>query len=338
MSDAKRNWKHAVAGCTAGLTSALLLHPLDVIKTRLQVQDGIKGVLPAYRGTRDALRCILQEEGPRALYSGLSPALLGAGLSWGIYFAAYNQAKQRYQKWLNQPRLSAPLHLLSAAEAGALVCCITNPVWVVKTRLQLQRGVRLPALRGAGNATAAGAVGAAKALGAAVPGANYQGFVHAVRSIAREEGIRGFYRGLLPSLLLVSHGAIQFMVYEELKTLAAYAGSPAKQHGPRKQLSSAEISVIGALSKLAASVATYPSQVIRSRLQQRMDPNRSVLYRSGWHTFRLILRREGPAGLYKGIVPNVLRVMPQSAITFLVYEKVMQLLESEMLKNHAAFS
>ena len=50
-------------------------------------------------------------------------------------------------------------------------------------------------------------------------------------------------------------------------------------------------------------------------------------YDSGWRTARLTLRREGVAGLYKGLVPNVLRVMPQSALTFLVYEKVMQLLQ-----------
>lgn len=50
-------------------------------------------------------------------------------------------------------------------------------------------------------------------------------------------------------------------------------------------------------------------------------------------TFRLVLQREGAGGLYKGLVPNVLRVMPQSAITFLVYEKVMQMLEAEVFRN-----
>ena len=61
--------KHAVAGCSAGLSTVLALQPLDVIKTRLQVQDGV-GSLPAYRGTVDALRSIAKEEGWRALYAG----------------------------------------------------------------------------------------------------------------------------------------------------------------------------------------------------------------------------------------------------------------------------
>lgn len=56
-------------------------------------------------------------------------------------------------------------------------------------------------------------------------------------------------------------------------------------------------------------------------------------YRDGLATLKLIIQREGTGGLYKGLVPNVLRVMPQSAITFLVYEKVMQLLEAEVFRN-----
>jgi len=73
----------------------LELHPLDVVKTRLQVQDGA-GTLPAYKGTRDALHRIFREEGWRSLYSGLTPALIGSGAAWGIYFFSYNRAKERY--------------------------------------------------------------------------------------------------------------------------------------------------------------------------------------------------------------------------------------------------
>ncbi len=109
------------------------------------VQDGIPGPLSAYRGTVHALKSIVKEEGWRALYSGLGPGLLGAGkqalainvrislewlselhassagLSWGLYFSAYNRAKERYQKSSGQTKLAPQLHLLSAAEAGCLV-------------------------------------------------------------------------------------------------------------------------------------------------------------------------------------------------------------------------
>ena len=65
-------------------------------------------------------------------------------------------------------------------------------------------------------------------------------------------------------------------------------------------------------------------QVIRSRLQQRQDAARAVQYRNFVSVLRLTARREGLRGFYRGIVPNVLRVMPQSAITFLVYESVLR--------------
>ncbi|CAL8470130.1 g9672 [Coccomyxa elongata] len=316
MSDSEQSWKHAVAGCTAGLVSVLALHPLDVVKTRLQVQDGVAGALPIYHGTRDAIRRIVQDEGWRALYAGISPALLGAGLSWGIYFTAYNNAKMRWQGLRNEAVLPAPLHLLSAAEAGCMVCLLTNPIWVIKTRLQLQR---VSSLKAAGS----------KAAQRAVRGSNpYRGFAHAVRQIAKEEGLKGFYRGLFPSLLLVSHGAIQFMVYEELKKVAS--GPLMRANGDTQPLTGLEISVIGAASKLAASIVTYPSQVVRSRIQQRQDQFRGVRYDSGWRTLRVTMRREGIRGLYKGLLPNVLRVMPQSAITFLIYEKVMRLLDTHI--------
>jgi len=82
---------------------------------------------------------------------------------------------------------------------------------------------------------------------------------------------------------------------------------------------------MGAASKLAASLVTYPQQVIRSRLQQR-NSRYALKYRTAWNTFKVTLRREGVPGLYKGLVPNVLRVMPSSAITFVVYENVIRML------------
>jgi len=267
MSNEKqKSWKHGVAGCTAGLASVLILHPLDVIKTRLQVQDGVQGILPAYRGTVHALKSILADEGWRSLYNGLTPALIGAGVSWGLYFAAYNQAKVRWQRVGGHGQLSPVQHLLAAAEGGAVVCLITNPIWVVKTRLQLQRG---SALKAAGVARAGASAGASKVQ---VPMVQYTGFMDGVRRITQEEGVRGLYRGLGPSLLMVSHGAIQFMVYEELKRQLSAGSSP----NETRVLTAVEITLVGAASKLFATISTYPFSVIRARLQQRQQAGRAV--------------------------------------------------------------
>ncbi|KAI3431257.1 hypothetical protein D9Q98_004320 [Chlorella vulgaris] len=370
----RKQWQHALAGTVAGLCTGVALHPLDLLKTRMQVQDGA-GLLPAYRGTVDAVRQIVRQEGWRALYSGLTPALVGSGVAWGAYFFAYNRAKQRYQRASKQARLGPGMHLVSAAEAGVLVCFLTNPIWVVKTRLQLQRRTLQQAAAaaaagaaGSGGAAAAGAAAAGAAVAgsgtarllAGFPGAGglgggacaleYRGFLHAFVQIARCEGLPGLYKGLLPSLLLVSHGAIQFAVYEELKVAAlgfsigslapftrsldsgtsssssSSGGGKKGAAGQARELSHAEITACGALSKLVASTATYPTQVVRSRLQQRMDA-RALQYTGVVDVVRKTMQREGLGAFYKGIAPNLVRVMPQSALTFLVFESVMRLLQ-----------
>ena len=122
------------------------------------------------------------------MIAGLTPALFGSGVAWGLYFFSYNRAKDRHQRRTGQDRLPPPLHLASAAEAGVVVCLATNPIWVVKTRLQLQRT----------------GLGASAALPAAAGAANYRGFLDCLFQVARKEGLGGLYKGLLPSLLLVS--------------------------------------------------------------------------------------------------------------------------------------
>ena len=164
------------------------------------------------------------------------------------------------------------------------------------------------------------------------------------------------------------------MVYEELKK-AARSPYGAKAGG-NGELSSAEISVMGAASKLVASIATYPSQVRHDALMPThhlVPPPAAISFctchppglackglqplwkarllacrscaagyssgrtctegcatRAAGDPCRSSCGEKGMRGLYKGLVPNVLRVMPQSAITFLVYERVMQLLEKHL--------
>jgi hypothetical protein len=96
---------------------------------------------------------------------------------------------------------------------------------------------------------------------------------------------------------------------------------------PDRPLASAEISAYGAASKFLAAVSTYPTQVIRSRLQQRFE-GRSLVYNSTWQAVALTWQREGLGGFYKGLMPSLLRVMPQSAITLMVYEGVVQLIDN----------
>ena len=139
----------------------------------------------------------------------------------------------------------------------------------------------------------------------------YATFQDGVRQIYRLDGLRGFYRGLVPSLLGVSHGAIQFVVYEKLKIYRH-----AQLHVPH-DLNSMDYVILSGLSKVVAGTATYPYQVVRSRLQI-YDVERS--YHGLVDVVTQTMKHEGLAGFYRGIGPNLLRVLPSTCVTFLVYE------------------
>ena len=130
------------------------------------------------------------------------------------------------------------------------------------------------------------------------------------RQIYQAEGLRGFYRGLLPSLFGVSHGALQFMAYEMLKT---------HRRTTRVEgvLNTTDYLVLSGLAKALAGSATYPYQVIRTRLQMY---NADSTYNGVRDVVTQVWRKEGLAGFYKGLGPNLVRVMPSTWVTFLVYE------------------
>ncbi|KAF5960972.1 hypothetical protein HYC85_002181 [Camellia sinensis] len=295
-------WENATAGALAGLATVSFSHPLDVVRTRFQVSDGRTSNLPSYKNTHQAVWTIARTEGLRGLYAGFYPAVLGSTISWGLYFFFYSKAKQRYSK--GGQELTPGLHLASAAEAGALVCCCTNPLWLVKTRLQLQTP-----------------------LHQAHP---YTGFHDAVKTILKEEGWSALYKGIVPGLFLqVTHGAIQFTAYEELrKVVVGFRSTESEEElSAAELLNTIDYATLGASSKLTAILLTYPFQVIRSRLQQRPSKDGIPIYMDSWHVVKETARFEGLRGFYKGITANMLKNIPAASITFIVYENVLNMLK-----------
>lgn len=172
---------HLIAGTLAGLTSTGLLFPLDLIKTHYQVYDHVGR---PYASVLQGLRTVVGQEGYRGLYKGLSPALIANGVSWGGYFLFYEHAKNRYLTD-EAVRLGGGLtplhHLFSAFEAGIIMVFLTNPLWLIKTRMQLQPGMAI--------------AGAAAVAATTTKQVAYRGLFHAVRTIVKEEGVRGLYKG-----------------------------------------------------------------------------------------------------------------------------------------------
>lgn len=191
-----------VAGVASGGLSTCILHPLDLVKTQFQVHTTSRSQLQRqpYLYTFRYLRDLWMNHGiRRGLYQGLSANLAGSTASWGLYFflyewikdLAFSASSSSLAAGRQGGRKFAPQNYFFASSAAAAITVLfTNPLWVIKTRLCMQ-----------------------------VPGqeGNYRGLADAFRRILKAEGLRGLYRGLLPGLVGVSHGAVQFMVYEELK-------------------------------------------------------------------------------------------------------------------------
>ncbi|OQU99740.1 hypothetical protein CLAIMM_05328 [Cladophialophora immunda] len=279
-----------IAGLSAGLISTVIVHPLDIIKTRLQVDTSAH---PLLNSSRAVLRDILRNEGPSrlaALYRGLSPNLVGNSAGWALYFLWYREAQDAIRNlrgYAASQHLTAVDYLTASSASGLLAAILTNPIWVVKTRML---------------STSASQAGA------------YPGLMFGLRAIYKTEGFRGFFHGLTPTLVGVSHGSLYFVAYEKLKLWR----KTAKRDQP---LSNLDTIMASSLSKVFAGTVTYPHQLVRARLQT-YDPSATTHVRGPGviALIKQIWRNEGFVGYYKGLFPNLLRVVPSTCVTFLVYE------------------
>ncbi len=217
-------------------------------------------------------------------------------------------------------QISSLDYLIASLASGILSATLTNPIWVIKTRML---------------STSAHHTGA------------YPSMLFGLHAIARVEGWRGYFRGLIPTLAGVSHSAIYFVAYEKLKAERANQLSSSPTHHSNsstqtnpstsnKQLSNADYLLISGLSKIFAGTLTYPHQVVRARMQtytsaatlpNPIDRMTTQLPSSNaaqglQATIRSVWRQDGIRGFYRGLGPNLLRVVPSTCVTFLVYENV----------------
>lgn len=282
---------NAGAGAAAGVIAATFVCPLDVIKTRFQVHGLPRLGNGSVRGSLivGSLEQIFQKEGLRGMYRGLSPTILALLPNWAVYFTIYEQFKGLLGSD-GSHQLSVGANMLAASGAGAVTTLFTNPLWVVKTRLQTQ-GMKT----------------------GLVP---YRGTLSALRRIAHEEGIRGLYSGLIPALAGISHVAIQFPAYEKIKCYLAHRDNIAMD-----KLGARDVAIASSVSKIFASTLTYPHEVVRSRLQEQ-GHHSEKRYSGVVDCIKKVFQQEGIPGFYRGCATNLLRTTPAAVITFTSFEMI----------------
>lgn len=197
------------------------------------------------------------------------------------------------------PEGSVSNALLSGLAAGIAGNTLTNPIWVVKTRMQLL---------------------ADSSAGQKV----YAGYRDAMKTILAEEGVGGFYKGISASYWGCAEGAIQFMIYEQIKTqIFDKMNAQRERDGlkPTDKLPKLVYFFSAAVAKGTASIITYPHEVARTRMREQAR-NGVFKYKGMWQTIGAIAKEEGAKGLYGGMGVHLMKVVPNSAIMFLTYEIV----------------
>ncbi|KAI0339698.1 mitochondrial carrier [Trametopsis cervina] len=315
-----QSWRHFVAGGVGGMCGAIVTSPFDVVKTRLQsdlfrekhatislsgVGSGVVAVprranlLWHFVETGHILRDIYQKESPRALFKGLGPTLVGVVPARSINFFTYGNGKQVIANRFNDGKEATWVHLCAAACAGIVTGTATNPIWVVKTRLQLAEHDR--------------AAVATKPQHRNWHGGSWD----MIKQIVRDEGIKGFYKGLSASYLGVTEGTIQWVLYERLKKMTKESAVPGSASEWAGLLGSA------GTAKCVATLITYPHEVIRTRLRQPLV-NGKMKYTGLAQTLRLVIAEEGAKSLYGGLSAHLMRVIPNAAVMFFIYEAVLR--------------
>ncbi|MCJ1473445.1 hypothetical protein MMC13_002096 [Lambiella insularis] len=315
-------WAHFVAGGVAGMASATLTSPLDVLKTRLQsdfyqcqiaASRQARGIPPPYvlsvlrsgllhfQETFQILFSIHRVEGWRALFKGLGPNLTGVVPARAINFYTYGNGKRVISEHFNNGRESAWVHLCAAAFAGIVTGTATNPIWLVKTRLQLDKS----------NAERTGTQAFRQ----------YKNSFDCVKQTVQAEGMRGLYRGLSASYLGVSESTLQWVLYEQLKLALSARKERLESSGKLPTFWDQTVDWNGRIAaaggaKFFAAVLTYPHEVVRTRLRQAPLQNGQLKYTGLVQCFTTIFKEEGMAALYGGLTPHLLRVVPSAAIMF----------------------
>ncbi|XP_016496130.2 calcium-dependent mitochondrial ATP-magnesium/phosphate carrier protein 2 [Nicotiana tabacum] len=280
--------KYLIAGGVAGAASRTATAPLDRLKVVLQVQTTRASIGPAVKN-------IWKEGGLLSFFRGNGLNVMKVAPESAIKFYTYEMLKNviASTKGEEQGDIGASGRLVAGGLAGAVAQTAIYPMDLVKTRLQTH----------------------------ACEGGKVPNLGKLSKDIWVKEGSRAFYRGLIPSLLgIIPYAGIDLAAYETLKDLSKIYILHDSEPGPLVQLG------CGTISGALGATCVYPLQVVRTRMQAQ-PTNADAAYKGMSDVFRRTLQHEGFRGFYKGLFPNLLKVVPAASITYLVYESMKKSLE-----------
>jgi len=314
----------AVGGAVGAVLAVGVTYPLQTVSTWQTLdhkdEDRQLGPLPVHLRLlpspfRELYR-YLRSHGLLALYSGFRPCVAATVVSSSVYYYLYSAIRsavvaQRMQRQgrtaPSSPSRSSDISVLEsilvASVAGCVNVLLTNPAWVVATRMQAQQKSR---------------GGEARRLG----------MMQVIGQLHQESGLAGFWKGLVPALVMVSNPTLQYIIYEWLVARlmalrrAAHAGGADKKKPPAR-LTTRDVFLLTALAKMGATLITYPLLVIKNRLQAMSKSTaREAQYTGVLDAVLRIRSQEGVRGFYKGMKVKMIQTVLAAALLMAIKEQV----------------
>ncbi|KAJ8347078.1 hypothetical protein SKAU_G00284790 [Synaphobranchus kaupii] len=278
---------HMVAGAVAGILEHTVMYPVDSVKTRMQsLQPDPKA---QYRSVYDALRRMVQTEGPLRPLRGLNVTVLGAGPAHALYFACYERLKTRLSDVIQRGGNSHIANGVAGGVATVLHDAVMNPAEVVKQRMQVYNSP-------------------------------YRGLWDCVWRVWSAEGPAAFYRSYGTQLLMnVPFQAVHFVTYELVQ----------ERLNPRRRYRPASHILAGAAAGAISAGVTTPLDVCKTLLNTQEGAALGRTRRGkggGGHltgmvdSARTVYRLGGPPAFFKGLWARVIYQTPSTAVAWSVYE------------------
>ncbi|KAJ0915060.1 putative mitochondrial carrier domain protein [Helianthus annuus] len=318
----KRAVIDGTSGLISGAISRTVTSPLDVIKIRFQVQleptttftllsKNVYGP-SKYTGMIQASKDIFREEGLSGFWRGNVPALLMVMPYTAIQFMVLHQVKTfaSGSSKSDHIQLSPYLSFMSGALAGCAATVGSYPFDLIRTILASQGEPKI-----------------------------YPNMRSTFVDIMKTRGFRGLYAGLSPTLVeIIPYAGLQFGTYDTFKrwTMAWNARRSSDLTPNEESLSSFQLLVCGLAAGSCAKAVCHPLDVVKKRFQiegLQRHPRYGArvetrAYRNMYDALKRISQNEGWAGLYKGIVPSIVKAAPAGAVTFVAYEYTSDWVES----------
>ncbi|XP_017479726.1 PREDICTED: solute carrier family 25 member 35-like [Rhagoletis zephyria] len=288
-----------IIGGSASVGATFFTNPIEVIKTRIQLQGELAArgtYVEPYKGVIRAFIVVGRNEGLTGLQKGLVPALYFQFILNSFRLGLYNLAMEK--KWMHSKNgdISVSLGLFWGALGGCVGTYFSSPFFLIKTQLQSQ---------------------AAKAIAVGYQH-EHTGTFQALHQIYTQGGITGLWRGSMAAVPRAALGSgAQIATFGKTKTIL-------RENGWVTQPTLNSFCA-GGIAGSIMSLAITPPDVITTRLyNQGVDASGKGIYYNGWlDCIAKIVRNEGLSGLYKGFWPNYLRIAPHSTLVLLFFDELL---------------